>query len=480
MMPRRLPRLAGLLSTLALLLWTLDGHGYTYVDDCAPTWPDLPVTYYIADDGSEQFEDLAPIEVAVADSFSAWQSPCCSSFEAEYGGPVSRQEDLDDQSYDTTIAFEDRDWPAAYGGPDAIAVTLLSIDIDCQIREAPLRFNSEDHDFVVGGEATEGEVDLQSIATHELGHLLGLGHSQLIEATMFGLYVGGTAPRTLHDDDIDGVCSLYAGECRCTDDNDCRSAHFCDDGVCAREICAGDGDCPDNSICEGGDCVFPPCTDGEDCDDDSICQNERCVDPCPACRRCNEHADCGHQGFCRPFDHGGRCMIACGQDGQCPGDSVCTEVAQGLETFALCAAPGAGDSDDLCPADYICRDFDENFEPCPALGNNCATDDYQCSPANDVCVEGSDDALICSCTCAADADCGADSECIAVGGGQSACIPGESDGVAVESKDESKPTGCGCSSALAPRANWWWLVVVVVAVGRRAYFVSPQSRLRRS
>jgi hypothetical protein len=51
---------------------------------------------------------------------------------------------------------------------------------------------------------------LLSILTHEAGHFLGLAHSPLPNATMYAFYEQGTNDwRTLSDDDIAGICSIY-------------------------------------------------------------------------------------------------------------------------------------------------------------------------------------------------------------------------------------------------------------------------------
>jgi matrixin len=52
-------------------------------------------------------------------------------------------------------------------------------------------------------------VDVESVALHEIGHILGLGHSTVPSAVMFaGLSLGATK-RVLTTDDIQGVRLLY-------------------------------------------------------------------------------------------------------------------------------------------------------------------------------------------------------------------------------------------------------------------------------
>jgi hypothetical protein len=57
-----------------------------------------------------------------------------------------------------------------------------------------------------------GKFDVESVAAHEFGHGLGLGHSIALYATMFeSTAAGEISKRSLHKDDIDGIKSIYRG-----------------------------------------------------------------------------------------------------------------------------------------------------------------------------------------------------------------------------------------------------------------------------
>ncbi|XP_061362220.1 metalloendoproteinase 2-MMP-like [Gastrolobium bilobum] len=68
-------------------------------------------------------------------------------------------------------------------------------------------------DWVVSGDATKSAlstaVDLESVAVHEIGHLLGLGHSSVKEAIMFPTISSRTKKVLLAEDDIQGIQYLY-------------------------------------------------------------------------------------------------------------------------------------------------------------------------------------------------------------------------------------------------------------------------------
>ncbi len=53
------------------------------------------------------------------------------------------------------------------------------------------------------------QIDLESVTVHELGHILGLGHSQDPNAVMYASIGEGVVKRDLQQDDINGIQTLY-------------------------------------------------------------------------------------------------------------------------------------------------------------------------------------------------------------------------------------------------------------------------------
>ncbi|KAK9921807.1 hypothetical protein M0R45_030303 [Rubus argutus] len=54
----------------------------------------------------------------------------------------------------------------------------------------------------------KGAYDLETVALHEIGHLLGLGHSSVEGAIMFPTIRPGVT-QSLHGDDVQGIKALY-------------------------------------------------------------------------------------------------------------------------------------------------------------------------------------------------------------------------------------------------------------------------------
>ncbi|KAL3644535.1 hypothetical protein CASFOL_009715 [Castilleja foliolosa] len=70
-----------------------------------------------------------------------------------------------------------------------------------------------DENWVIDGDFLSGSpfsaVDLESVAVHEIGHLLGLGHSSVEEAIMYPTISSGIRKVELANDDVMGIQELY-------------------------------------------------------------------------------------------------------------------------------------------------------------------------------------------------------------------------------------------------------------------------------
>jgi hypothetical protein len=71
----------------------------------------------------------------------------------------------------------------------------------------PLHFDDQEHAWCIG--AVAGEYDIETVALHEVGHILGMLHSSVAGAVMFPTVSANATLRALAPDDIEGVRRLY-------------------------------------------------------------------------------------------------------------------------------------------------------------------------------------------------------------------------------------------------------------------------------
>lgn len=181
------------------------------------TWPG-PVKYVVAETDAPT-ASAGDLRGAVARATATWQAVPSATVRFEFQGMTSAPPGMVDGQ--TTIGFVDR--------PDldrVLGATSFLIDTtNGRIVEADVFFNSH-FAWSVATAGTPGRVDLESVALHELGHLLGLSHSALGETELTGsggrrvtasgsimfpiaMSAGTIADRVLHADDVAGISDLY-------------------------------------------------------------------------------------------------------------------------------------------------------------------------------------------------------------------------------------------------------------------------------
>lgn len=168
----------------------------------------------------------------------------------------------------------------------------------------------------------------------------------------------------------DGVIDCDEVLAECADNGECAAGQSCVDGRCegdGADACVVDADCAIGSLCLGGVCVVDGgevCDDGIDNDGDGLldCADETCA----------RDANCVMQGMCLA-------------DADCAAGEICVEGA--------CQDASDRDGDGV----------EDAVDNCPHVAN---------ADQLDVDGDGVGDACAGALRCQADADCGADQQCV--------------------------------------------------------------------
>ena len=201
----------------------ISGHSLSWASSC--------VTFAIQQDGSPKW-DISEQRFAeeVNAAFERWLEVDCGDgqtpkLEVQNIGPVECDKvEYNQRNGNANIfMFRDDEWPYA-NGEDALGLSTIRFDPTTgRIYDVDVEVNGTDTPISVGDEVRGA--DLASIITHEVGHFLGLSHSNKRDATMLpGYRPGDDSLRTLEQDDIDGICDALNPE-RSTGSSSCAPRH---------------------------------------------------------------------------------------------------------------------------------------------------------------------------------------------------------------------------------------------------------------
>jgi hypothetical protein len=167
----------------------------------------LGLTWRMNNTRSPNIAGTTGVEIAFRQAFQAWAGVSTATVAFTEGPTSTSLKGGLDQINVITADLTPSEW-AVYG-VDAISFTNVTTSATTgQILEADILFNPNTG-FSTDTITPAHRSDLQAVATHEVGHLLGLDHTPLASAIMFPLATERSLSRTLTADDTIGVSTLY-------------------------------------------------------------------------------------------------------------------------------------------------------------------------------------------------------------------------------------------------------------------------------
>lgn len=233
-----------------------------------------PVEYTISSIGSDDIPDDTDT-LAIEYAFRSWECVLCSNVQFRFVGDGPNEVSGQDNKNAMFFLEDAQSWQAQTGaGVDSVLGVTIHHDASGTYSAADIAFNGT-HTWSTADNTPA--TDIESVALHEAGHFLGLGHPctdanetnclPANEAVMAPAYPGGDA-RTPHADDINGICAVYptpkdscSGRKRlkeeCTRDCECETNLLCipdgDKRMCSRGCGRpNDPSCPTGTACALG------------------------------------------------------------------------------------------------------------------------------------------------------------------------------------------------------------------------------------
>jgi Matrixin/IPT/TIG domain/Carboxypeptidase regulatory-like domain len=162
--------------------------------------------------GSDDITDGSHF-TALRNAISAWNHSSGTTAHIVEDTSPAQEARTDWQATDIHLMFFDETNSSGYfpSGSGTVALTPVWFLSDGTITDADVLFDGSEFQFTTNGQV--GRFDVQDVATHELGHFLGLDHSGWAGATMYP-YVDPSVllHRSLSLDDVHGARDMYPSQ----------------------------------------------------------------------------------------------------------------------------------------------------------------------------------------------------------------------------------------------------------------------------
>ncbi len=168
-------------------------------------WSTQNISWKLNQAGSDNIADGSH-KPAIEHAFQSWRQVTGSKLKFNFQGMTGSK---NAGSSDHLVFFDENNGSGYFPqGSGTVAVTPISYNpANGEILDADIIFNGRDWNFSTDGSA--GTFDVQDIATHEIGHFVGLDHSPVIASSMWP-YVSTTQwlHRSLSRDDEAGAIAV--------------------------------------------------------------------------------------------------------------------------------------------------------------------------------------------------------------------------------------------------------------------------------
>lgn len=173
-------------------------------------WQDpAHISVTISSQGSDNLSDNSH-RTAISGSIAAWNKASGTRAHLIENTSAVDRARTDWAADDLHLVWFDETGSCGYfpAGSGSVAVTPVWFTSGGRISDADILFNGLGYNFTTS--ATPGRFDIEDIATHEFGHLLGLDHSGFVGASLYP-YVspGSTLLRSISSDDEHGLRDAY-------------------------------------------------------------------------------------------------------------------------------------------------------------------------------------------------------------------------------------------------------------------------------
>ena len=145
--------------------------------------------------------DPAAFLQAVRNAASNWTNVSCSYFVFTYGGTTALANDTSQVDGYNIVS-----WGPLEAG--VLGRTTYWFWSNKVIFEADMVLNTA-YNWATGDTIPPDSFDVESVALHEFGHFLSLGHDDNPAAVMYPSLAPGGRKRWLYTTDIDGICTIY-------------------------------------------------------------------------------------------------------------------------------------------------------------------------------------------------------------------------------------------------------------------------------